>query len=159
MNTATTPTPKQLPPFAAVVHFRDSALFQQKHKSWTFRSDYVCPLNTPVHKQYEILENYILRTIKDTYETATIFDNCGKSHVFYGEERAKNNLVLQVNYGRITIDNRRYLDLSWMEHTYDKFFLEFLADTFAVDKYVIDLRASQLHEWAELYKQETQNQK
>src|SRR6185295_16276244 len=125
MNTATAPTTKKLPPFAAVVHFKDTSLYQQKHKSWTFRSDYICPIDTPVHKQYQYIENLILRDIKGSYSVASIFDNCGKSFVAYGEEKAKNNLVLQISYDRITVDNRKFLDLSWMEHTFELSFLKF----------------------------------
>jgi len=157
MNTSPTTPKKQLPPFAAVVHFKHNCLYQQKHPSWTFRSDWVSPLNTPIHKQFLYLESHILKELKGQYITASIFNNCGQITIPYGEELPKNNLVLYIDHDQIKVDHRKYIDLSFLEHTYDKTFLEFLAVSFEQQKYEIDLKASILSGYAKEYKENILN--
>ena len=132
MNTATTATPKTPAPFAAVLHFRANCLYQKKHASWTFKSNDLCPEPTPVHKQFDYIKNFVFREMWGQFMTASIFDNCGRMFVPYGHEVPKSkNLVLQVNYNRVTIDNTKYLDLSWLEHTYCPRYLDELAKSFS----------------------------
>jgi len=153
MNTSPTPTRKTLPPFTAVLHFKRNSLYQQKHASWAFRSDWISPMNTPIHKQYQYLEDFVLKEMKHQFTTASIFNNCGQIVVPYGEELPKNNLVLYVDHERITIDRRSHIDLSFLDWTYDKDYLEFMAVVFSHDKYILDLRANSLHEYAKAYKE------
>jgi len=153
MNTTPATPAKTVPPFAAVLHFKRNRLYQKKHESWTFRSDWICPIGTPIHKQYPYLEKFVLEEMQGTFLTASIFNNCGLCYIPFGEEAPKNNLVLYVDHNRITIDRRKNIDLSFLDWTFDKDYLEAMAVIFHNDKYLLDLKATQLHEYAKLYKE------
>lgn len=156
MNTNPTATRKQLAPFAAVLHFKPDSLYQQKHKSWTFRSDWIAPIDTPIHKQFSYLEKFVLKEMQGTYETASIFNNCGLVITPYGSETPKDNLVLYVHRDRITIDRRSFIDTSFLQPSYDRDFLEYLAISFEEQKYFIDLQANALSDGAKAYKEALQ---
>jgi hypothetical protein len=152
MNTSPDTTRKETPPFAAVLHFKRGHFYQQKHKSWTFRSDWVSPIHTPIHKQFTYLESFVLKEMKGTYLQASIFNNVG-SYLPYGEEVPKNNLVLYLENDRILIDRRHWIDTSFLYPTFDKSFLEYLACSFEEQKYFIDLQAERLPGYAKMYRE------
>ncbi len=117
MNPTPTATYRVPSPFAACVDFKPNQLWQQKHRTWTFRSDLMAA-GTPDKFQFEQLENFILKDLHGTYFTASIFDNCHALRLPIdpkepGRRPKSGNLVLQINYSNvITIDNR--VHLSWL---------------------------------------------
>jgi hypothetical protein len=154
MNTYPEIPKKMLAPFVAQIHFKPEHLWQGKHSEWKFRSDEWSEFQAPEHKQFANLEVMVLKKLKGTFFQATIFDNRWKNYLSPNgeiEKEKKNNLVLQVYDNFIKIDKRA--DLSWMEPTFDKHFLQYLADSFACDKWLIDFRASHLSETIKQYKQ------
>jgi len=129
MNTSPHTRMIQPSPFAAKMLFKDGQLYQKKHKIWTFRSDQLTVSKDPsVH--YREIEKLITHSYYDTYEQATIFDNRPKPII---DGKKENNLVVQFNFNIVNknCDNRHKLDLSFMEWTFDKEYMNFLASDFA----------------------------
>jgi hypothetical protein len=154
MNTYPDIPQKTLAPFVAQLHFKPEHLWQGKHTQWKFRSDEWSEFQAPEHKQLQSLEMLIFKKLKGTFFQASLFDNRLKNYVSPNGEIEKekaNNLILQVYENYIKIDKRA--NLQWLEPTFDKHFLEYLAASFHNDKWLIDFRATHLSETIKQYKQ------
>ncbi len=131
MNTAPAATARPRAPFAAVLHFKPMFLYQGKWNSFAFRSDDLSPEHTPPAAQYSYLENYVLHGLKNQYWDASLFENLGVLKIPPHLPAARHrNLVWKANHFKFTIDNRPFLDLSFLDHTYTPGFADQLQQSF-----------------------------
>lgn len=135
MNTTPEIIRKTNAPFAAKVAFKQTSLYQGKHHNWTFPSTFVSNQNHTAHNHYMNLERFVMQDLKDSFVCAAIFDNRYTTYLEDGTRR--NNLVLQISYNTIWVDNRAELDLRFLTPVFSRDFVDRMRESFEEQNYKV----------------------